>query len=105
MKDLRHPFVQHPTEHAGICECGDVEFVHRPLTVGRIVRRVLFDLDYWWNCEENGARVVLPSAYLAAVLGLAMVSLSWLFAPPLPHYVGHAKHHFRHHVHVSEVRP
>lgn len=34
VKDLRHPFTQDPAEHAGICACGDVDFVHLPQTLG-----------------------------------------------------------------------
>lgn len=41
---LRHEFEQDAVEHAGICRCGDVEFVHLPQTLGRLARRAWFNL-------------------------------------------------------------
>lgn len=47
MKDLRHPFVHDPAEGKDFCLCGDVEWVHKPDTLLRFLRRWFSLLEYW----------------------------------------------------------
>lgn len=74
--NLRHTFVQDDAETPGICYCGDVDFVHKPQTLHRLLKRAwcwLFPAD-----TPLGVALVIVGCL---AFGGILSAIIWSFRP------------------------